>query len=147
MYDQKQIRDQTREQYTMSYITDKLIPMWPDGWMKFNDIHNGFMPKVPKESKKSNDVKTSKSTQPTVSAPTSSVLVDSIKDGGVSNTEKKKSHIQKDSTKSTKTTNEKPTLPKTDKKHSAVSITDRATIAAASLLSMPIGDGFNPKSV
>ncbi|XP_031620313.1 yemanuclein-like isoform X2 [Contarinia nasturtii] len=147
LYEQKQIRDQTREQYTMSYITDKLVPMWPDGWMKSNDIYNGFMPKVKEPKKSLNDVKTTKLIQPIANAQASIPLLDNPKDGGlvVQNTEKKKSQMQKDSTKLIKNTNDKPTLPKTDKKHNAITA-DRPAVSPASLLSMPIGDAFNPKT-
>ncbi|XP_055325031.1 yemanuclein isoform X2 [Sitodiplosis mosellana] len=144
LYAQKQIRDQTLEQYTTSYITDKLVPMWPDGWMKLNDIQSHCMPKPKvKESKKpANEVKTSKPLQPTAaSAQPSLPISDNMI---VHTTEKKKSH--KDPTKLIKNANEKPTIPKTDKKHPqhALSASDRSIISP--LLPMHISDAFITKS-
>lgn len=151
LYAQKQTRDQTLEQYTTSYITDKLVPMWPDGWMKFNDIQSHFMPKpkVKDPKKPANEVKTSKPLKPTANAQPSLPTVDTMKDGVmmVHNAEKKKSHIQKDPSKLMKNANDKPTIPKTDKKHPQhpLSTPDRPMIS--SLLSMPMHEVLNPKPV
>lgn len=155
LHAQKQIRDQTLEQYTTAYITDKLVPMWPNGWMKFNDIQSHFMPKpkVKDPKKPATEMKTSKPLQPTIApiAQPSIPIVDNIKDNVVvmaHNTEKKKSHSHKDPTKSTKNANDKPTLPKTDKKHPQyqISAPDRPSMVP-SLPSMPINDTFNSKTV
>lgn len=128
----------------MSYITDKLLPMWPDGWMKFNDIQSHFMkPKEPrKDSKKStSDTKTSKSVHGVSGAlsPLNLPFVDG-KDSVimVPSAENKKPHIQKDPIKIIKNANDKPTLPKTEKKHSQHPI----------ISSLPtIGETFNTKPV
>lgn len=137
LYVQKQIRDQTLEQYTASYITDKLIPMWPNGWIKFNDIQSHFMPKTKaKELKKpSNEIKSSKPLQPS-NASTSVAIV-------VENSDKKKTHTTKESLKPMKNANEKSTLLKTDK-HSLIT-PDRPVVP--SLLSMPSGDTLSRKQV
>lgn len=148
LYAQKQIRDQTLEQYTTSYITDKLVPMWPDGWMKFNDIQSHFMPK-PKvkdpKVKPANDVKPSKPFQPTVSAQPTLPILDTIKDSVMMahSVEKKKSHTHKDPSKLIKNANDKPTLPKTDKKH----LQHPLSTPVSSLLSLPMADAFNVKPV
>lgn len=149
LYEQKQIRDQTLEQYTTAYITDKLVPMWPNGWMKFNDIQSHFMPKpkVKDPKKPANDVKISKPLQSTAPIVQASIpIVDNVV--MVHNTEKKKSHSHKDPSKSIKNANDKPTLTKTDKKHPQyqISALDRPSMVT-SLPSMPINDSFNSKTV
>lgn len=145
LYAQKQIRDQTLEQYTAAYITDKLIPMWPLNWMRSNDILSHFLPKAKdKEAKKlTSEPKTSKLPHPTSNLPTPT---DSFKDNTEKLAEKRKSHIMKESSKFMKTINDKPTQPKTDKKHLHLhNSSDRPT--PAPLQSMPMSDAFNPKSV
>lgn len=149
LHAQKHIRDQTVEQYTTAYITDKLVPMWPNGWMKFNDIQSHFMPKpkVKDPKKPANDVKTSKPLQSTAPIVQPSIpIVDNVVMSH--NTEKKKSHSHKDLSKSNKNANDKPTLPKTDKKHPQyqISASDRPSMVP-SLSSMPINDTFNSKTV
>lgn len=144
LYVQKQIRDISLEQYTNSYITDKLVPMWPKGWMKYNDIHSHFMSKIKaKELKKpSNDLKLSK--QLSTSNTSSSVTV-SIENNSTIMADKKKIHISKESSKSIKVSNEKPiTMHKTEKQHIIVP-TERPIVS--SVLSVPIGDTLNTKSV
>lgn len=66
LYDQRQIHAQNKQQYTDAYITDKLLPMWPSGWMKMSELQSQFLSK-PKEKdvkKSSNEHKMSKSQHP-----------------------------------------------------------------------------------
>lgn len=152
LYTQKQNRDQTLEQYTTSYIMDKLIPMWPLGWMKINDIQSHLMGKKERDTKKlTNEHKTSKPTSRLVSnataAPLPLVTLNNMKDGSVTahhvDKKKEKSHITKDPSKLIKHNfSDKPTLPKTDKKQSS---SDRPM--PPSLISMPTSDAFSVKSV
>lgn len=156
LYAQKQMRDPSLEQYTVSYINDKLIPMWQSGWMKLNDIQSHCMPKpkVKEPKKPANEVKTSKAlhstannAQPTLpnadnstamAAPNSTTTT-------TTTTEKKKSH--KEPLKSIKNASDKPPTPKTDKKYTQhlISTPDRPIVPP--LLAMNMNDGFNPKSV
>lgn len=174
LYDQRQIPAQTVEQYTDSYIADKLLPMWPTGWMKIPEIHSHLMPKTKDVKKSSNEHKTSKSQHPTINAP--SLNVETVKDetmmaaaavaaataSGAHNAEKRKSHSVKESAKMPKHNHDNTTLSKTDKKHHHIT-SDRSmatatttaigTIAtttsaiATSLLSMPLGDTYSSKPV
>lgn len=137
----------------MAYITDKLIPMWPPGWMKVHDIQSHFMPSKLKEKdtkKVTSETKISKPSSQSIAVVASlpSVGTDSIKDPTMTHHhEKKKSHITKDreTLKSTKhNISDKQTLPKTDKKHS-LNTSERPM--TTSLLSMPISDAFSAKSV
>lgn len=157
MYDLKQIREPTLDLCTSTYINDKLIPMWPAGWMKAGDFQSAWHKSKEKDTKRlsscatlsssssssSTDHKTSKShyTAATALTPQSSahpMIVDNFKESAMipMNADKKKSHTMKSSsTKLMKNVNDKPTLPtKTDKKH-AHSTTDRSQ-----LLSMPLND-------
>lgn len=176
LYDQRQIPAQTMEQYTDAYITDKLLPMWPQGWMKLSEIQSHFMPKAKdKDGKKSsNEHKTSKLQHPTnIATP----YVENVKDGamvtaaaaaiaaatatsvpGTHMAEKRKSHSVKESTKMPKYNHDKTAL-KTDKKHHhntvattiiqvpAATTMTTASVTATSLLSIPLGDSFSSKPV
>lgn len=145
LYTLKEIQDRTIDVYTTEYITHKLVPMWPDGWMKSNDILSNFMPKpkVKEPKKPANEVKTSKPPQSTVIVQPPLPVLDSMNDNVLmaQNAEKKKSHSHKDPLKLMKNANDKPpALPKTDKKHLQHPL-------STSILSMPLTDGFNPKPV
>lgn len=176
LYDQRQIPAQTIEQYTDAYITDKLLPMWPAGWMKIPEIQSHFMPKTKDRDgkKSSSEHKTSKSPHPMATGP--SLTAENVKDAtmvtaamaanvvpGMHNAEKRKSHSVKEPTKMPKYNHDKITLSKTDKKHHH-SPSDRsilstsptivpptppvsATATATSLLTMPLGDSYNSKPV
>lgn len=125
LYNKKLIRDQTLEQYTTVYIQSKLVPMWPDGWMKVNDIQSHFMPseKPPKKEPKKqiNELKPSKPPSlPIVnSAPVNSVVADILKDNVMvtHNMKKKESHVVEETSKPMKTNSDKPTAHKTEKKY------------------------------
>lgn len=36
-------REQSEEDYTKAYIRSKLVPIWPDGWMKCSSIQSEFL--------------------------------------------------------------------------------------------------------
>lgn len=131
---------------------DKLIPMWPLGWMKPNDIQSHLMGKKDKDTKKlTNEHKTAKPSSHSVSNATAaplSLVTNSMKDGGAvmahhADKKKEKSHITKEPSKLPKHNfNDKPTLPKTDKKQSS---SDRPM--PPSLIPMSTSDAFSAKSV
>lgn len=150
LYELKQIHNQTLEEYTTAYIKDKLVPMWPDGWMKVSDILSHFMPKPKsKEVKKAtNEMKTSKPAHSASSVTATAIaMVVENRDNPMMahNIEKKKAQMVKDPVKLVKTANDKPSLLKTDKKHPLTSPSIRP--AATSLLSTPKTDTFITKSV
>lgn len=154
LYSRKRIQNQTLEQYTTVYIRNKLVPMWPDGWMKFHDIESHFMPsgkaKTKEPKKPTNEPKISKPSLSTViesPPPVMPIVVDNFKDNNAimtHNMEKKKSHAVKESTKSSKNANDKPTTHKTDKKHPIIT-PDR--VAPMSLISLPSIDTHTSKLV
>lgn len=155
----------------MVYIQNRMIPMWPDGWMKVNDIQSQCMPKEfgkdsakvkPKEKEPKKPTNEHKPVKPSMSTansmPAMPILVDSSKDNPMMthSVEKKKSHAAKESTKLVKN-NDKPATHKSDKKH-PINPLDRivpsvtATVCAsasstASMLLMPSLEAFNSKSV
>lgn len=166
------------EQYTDAYITDKLLHMWPPGWMKISEIQSHFMPKAKdKDGKKSSSEHKSSKPQHAISmaATGPSLTAENIKDitmvaavagttvPGTHNAEKRKSHAVKESSKMPKYNHDKATLPKTDKKHhhstadrgmaapstimSTTPATTTPSVNSTSLLSMPLGDPYNSKTV
>lgn len=152
LYVQKQIRDQTLEQYTMSYITDKLVPMWPDGWIKSNDIQSHVMAKTKtKEPKKpTTDTKAAKLASPMITPPMNSPATVIKPSENIKNSpmmgytmDKKKSQVSKDPMKLAKTSGDKPSHQKTDKKHLAP---DRPA-ASSMMSSMPTINPYNAHSV
>lgn len=123
LYNKKLIRDQTLEQYTTVYIQSKLVPMWPDGWMKVNDIQSHFMPseKPPKKEPKKqiNELKPSKPPSLPIivnSAPVMPMVADILIDN-IMVPHNKKSHVVEETSKPMKTNSDKPTAHKTEKKH------------------------------
>lgn len=166
------------EQYTDAYISDKLLPMWPPGWMRISEIQSHFMPKTKdKDGKKSSSEHKSSKPQLPISVPATgpSLTVENTKDStvvtvlgatavlGTHHAEKRKSHAVKESTKMPKYNHDKTTLSKTDKKHhhstsdramaspatimSTAPATTTPSVTATSLLSMPLGDPYNSKTV
>lgn len=99
--------------------------MWPDGWMKVNDIHSHFMPseKPPKKEPKKqiNELKPSKPPSlPIVnSALVMPMVADNLKDNVMvpHNMKKNQSHVVEETSKPMKTNSDKPTAHKTEKKH------------------------------
>lgn len=182
LYDQRQISAQTLEQYTDAYITDKLLPMWPNSWMKISELQSQFIPKAKEKDqvkKSTNEHKTSKSQHPMNNVTSAlSLNVENMKGGTVlpipataaaaltppgayTSGEKRKSHTMKESIKLPKHAHDKPTLSKTDKKHhhttsdrsvapttmTTLTSTVMPSIAAPTLLSMPLSDIYSSKSV
>lgn len=117
---------QTIDEDTDQYIKEKLIPMWPDGWLKSTDISAHFFnigKTKTKDSKKpaSIEPKVHKTLQPSPSVPTSTAI-DPYDDKIVIdqlplNTDKISSvSFKEHSSKSTRNPTEKFPTNKTEKK-------------------------------
>lgn len=55
LYNQRQIAEQTMDQYTIAYIIQKLLPMWSPDWMTTSEIRAHFMQK-PKISESQHEI-------------------------------------------------------------------------------------------
>lgn len=117
---------QTIDEDTEQYIKEKLLPMWPDGWMKSNDMYSHFSnlgKTKTKDSKKPSSVeqKVHKTPQPSPIVPIS-IAKEPHDDKNVNdqlpiNTDKSSSMSFKEhSSKSTRNPTEKFPTNKTEKK-------------------------------
>lgn len=118
---------QTIDEDTGQYITEKLLPMWPDGWMKLIDIYSSFSnlgKTKTKDSKKPSSIeqKVHKTPQPSPIVPISKVthddkIVKIVNDQLPINMDKSSSvSFKEHSSKSTRNPTEKFPMNKTEKK-------------------------------
>lgn len=152
---------QTIDEDTGQYINETLLPMWPDGWMRFNDIHSHFSnlgKTKTKDSKKplSIEQKVHKTPQPSPIAPISTAKDPHddkiVNDQLPVNMDKLSSvSFKEHSSKLTRNPNEKFSTHKTEKKqhHDLSSDISASTPITSSPYLNPVstslpGDTFKP---
>lgn len=146
LYEQMQVRDQTIDEHTDTYIATKLIPMWPTGWMKTNEIRSNCM-KTGKVKTKENKVKNA--SNPIERMPSVKDIKSNVK-SSISQNPINKAHIAKNQTatgKMSKTINDKTVSNKTEKKHEIISSSSQQSISHSNPLNDPLLFPSAPKTL